>query len=103
MASSRWTDALLDEAGRQGDDPTVRPNADDLAAAVMSSAEGIRRQNELLRVVDLLMDSTALALTEKSVLRQKLGEFSPEALRYFEPAPAPDWLDEGKLRAGTRL
>jgi hypothetical protein len=49
------------------------------------------------------MDSTALALTEKSVLRQKLGEFSPEALRYFEPAPAPDWLDEGKLRAGTRL
>ena len=103
MASSRWTDALLDEAGRQGDDPTVRPNADDLAAAAMSSAEGIRRQNELLQLVDLLMDSTALALTEKSVLRQKLGEYPPETLRYFEPAPAPEWLDEAKLRAASRL
>ena len=103
MASSRWTDALLDEAGRQGDDPTVRPNADDLAAAAMSSAEGIRSQNELLQLVDLLMDSTALALTEKSVLRQKLGEYPPETLRYFEPAPAPEWLDEAKLRAASRL
>ena len=46
------------------------------------------------------MGSTALALTEKSVLRRKLGEFPPEALRYFEPAPAPEWLDEAKLRAG---
>ena len=103
MASSRWTQEILDEAGRQGDDPTVRPNADDLAAQVMSSAEGIRRQNELLQLVDLLMGSTALALTEKSVLRQKLAEFPPEALRYFEPAPAPDWLDEEKLRAGATL
>jgi hypothetical protein len=103
MASSRWTDALLDEAARQGDDPTVRPNADDLAAQVMSSEEGIRRQNELLQLVDHLMESTALALTEKSVLRQKLGEYPPEALRYFEPAPAPEWLDAAKLRAASRL
>lgn len=103
MASSRWTQEILDEAGRQGDDPTVRPNADDLAAQVMSSAEGIRKQNELLQLVDLLMGSTALALTEKSVLRQKLGEYSPDALRYFEPAPAPEWLDEEKLRAGATL
>jgi hypothetical protein len=103
MASSRWTQEMLDEAGRQGDDPTVRPNADDLAAQVMSSAAGIHRQNELLQLVDLLMGSTALALTEKSVLRQKLAEFPPEALRYFEPAPAPDWLDERKLRAGAEL
>ena len=103
MASSRWTNDVLDQASREGDDPTVRPNADDLAAQVMQHAQGIRRQNELLQVVDLLMASTALALTEKSALRQKLGEFSPEALQYFEPAPAPDWVDVEKLRLGSKL
>ena len=103
MASSRWTHDVLQEASREGDDPTVRPNADDLAAQVMQHAQGIRRQNELLQVVDLLMASTALALTEKSALRQKLAEFSPEALQYFEPAPAPDWVDVAKLRLGSKL
>jgi hypothetical protein len=103
MATSRWTSALLDQATREGDDPTVHPNADELAAQVMTHPDGIRRYNHLLEVADVLLESPALVLTERSALRRHLREFAPEALSYYEPAPAPSWLDEEKLKAATRL
>ena len=103
MATSRWTEALLDEASRQGDDPTVHPNADDLAAGVMSHEGGVHRYNHLLEVADALLASPSLALTRDSELRRHLQEFSPEALRYFEPAPAPSWVDADKLRTAAEL
>jgi hypothetical protein len=103
MATSRWTEALLDEASRQGDNPTAHPNADDLATAVMSHEGGVHRYNHLLEVADVLLASPSLALTRDSALRRHLGEFSPQALRYFEPAEAPPWVDEARLKAASAL
>jgi hypothetical protein len=94
---------LLDEASRQGDNPTVHPNADDLATGVMSHEDGVDRYNHLLEVADALLASPALALTKDSALRRQLEVFSPEALRYFEPAAAPPWVDEARLRAASAL
>ncbi len=102
MATSRWTEGLLDEASKQGDNPSVHPNADDLAAGVMSHEGGVHGYNHLLEVADALLAAPSLALTD-SALRRHLEEFSPEALRYFEPSPAPDWVDEAKLKAASAL
>ena len=103
MGTSRWTRELLDEASEQGDGPHERPNADDLATRVMSEEGGIDRYNRLLEVADALLASPSLALVPGSVLRRRLEESSPEAVRYFEPAPAPDWVDEAKLRQASAL
>ncbi len=103
MATSRWTEGMLDEASRQGDNPSVHPNADELASGVMSHEGGVHRYNHLLEVADALLAAPSLALTRESSLRRHLEEFSPEALRYFEPAEAPDWVDEAKLRAASAL
>jgi len=103
MATSRWTEALLDQASEQGDNPGVHPNADELATAVMSHAGGVHRYNHLLGLADALLAAPALALTADSTLRRQLEEFSPEALRYFEPSPAPSWVDEAKLKAASLL
>ncbi len=103
MATSRWTERQLDEASLQGDDPTVHPNADELAAGVMNHEGGVHRYNHLLEVADALLASPSLALTKASALRRHLEEFSPEALEYFEPAPAPPWVDEARLRAASEL
>jgi hypothetical protein len=103
MATSRWTEALLDEASRQGDNPSDHPNADELASGVMSHEGGVHRYNHLLEVADALLEAPSLALTRDSALRLHLEEFSPEALRYFEPAEAPPWVDEARLRAASAL
>ncbi len=103
MATSRWTRELLDEASEQGDGPYEHPNADDLATKVMSEEGGIDRYNRLLEVADALLASPSLALVPGSVLRRHLEEFSPETVHYFEPAPAPGWVDEAKLRKASAL
>jgi hypothetical protein len=103
MATSRWTKQLLDEASRQGDAPHAHPNADDLATDVMSHEGGVHRYNHLLEVADALLASPPLALTSASSLRRHLEEFSPDALRYFEPTPAPEWVDEAKLGQASAL
>ncbi len=103
MATSRWTEGLLDEASQQGDNPNVHPNADELATGVMSHEGGVHRYNHLLEVADALLASPSLALTKASALRRHLEEFSPEALEYFEPAPAPPWVDEARLRMAGAL
>jgi hypothetical protein len=103
MATSRWTEAMLDTASGQGDDPGVHPNADELASKVMSHPGGVHRYNHMLDVADAFLASPPLALARDSALRRHLEEFSPEGLRYFEPAPAPDWVDEEKLKAASLL
>jgi hypothetical protein len=103
MATSRWTRELLDEASEQGDAPHEHPNADELATKVMSEEGGIDRYNRLLEAADALLASPSLALVPGSALRRHLEESSPEAVRYFEPTPAPDWVDEAKLRKASAL
>ena len=103
MATSRWTEELLDEASDQGDDPKARPNADQLAEKVMTSEGGVRSYNHLLEVADTVLASPSLVLNRDSALYKHLAEFPGEALEYFQPAPAPDWLDEDKLRLGASL
>jgi hypothetical protein len=102
MATSRWTKELLNEASTQGDDPGVHPNADDLATAVMSEG-GVHQYNHLLEVADTLLTTPSLALTPDSALRRHLEEFSTDALRYFEPSRAPEWVNEAKLRDASAL
>jgi ER-bound oxygenase mpaB/B'/Rubber oxygenase, catalytic domain len=103
MATSRWTEAMLDQASTEGDNPSVHPNADELASKVMSHPGGVHRYNHMLDVADAFLASPALALARDSALRRHLEEFSPEGLRYFEPAPAPDWVDEAKLKSASLL
>jgi hypothetical protein len=103
MATSRWTEELLDEASDQGDDPKARPNADHLAEEVMTSEGGVRSYNHLLEVADSVLASPSLVLNRDSTLHRHLAEFPGEALEYFQPAPAPDWLDKDRLRLGASL
>jgi len=103
MAASRWTEEMLDEASQQGDAPKAHPNADRLAEEVMISEGGVRSYNHLLEVADALLASPSLAVNPDSALHKHLAEFPGEALEYFQPAPAPVWLDEDKLSLGAAL
>ena len=103
MATSRWTEELLNEASLQGDDPGARPNADELAKRAMTSGGGVHRYNHLLEVADAILASPSVALNPDSTLHKQLQEFSADALAYFQPVPAPEWVDEDKLRLGAKL
>jgi hypothetical protein len=100
--ASRWSDDTLLAARREGD-----PEADAFVERVLTARAGdggLSRggYNHLLDLAGLLVAHPELAIVGSSNLRRGLDR-AAEAAPFFEPAPAPDWVDEAKLALATSL
>ncbi len=91
------------DAYRQMADPEV----DGLVAALLpkqgSEAIGQLGYNAMLLMADKLMRDPELGLVEDSRLARWLDGMPEDLVAYFEPAPAPDWVDGEKLKLGADL
>ena len=99
----RWTQEQLEAARRQAD-----PEVDQLVSQVLTSNDhggwlGVAAYNHLLELADKLTDSPELLLLNSSELKQQL-QWYPEALvSYFDPMPAPDWVDTTQMQRASEL
>lgn len=100
--SARWTEEILSDYRQQGD-----PEVDGLAAKVLPNAGteaiGTFGYNEMLLLADQLTKNPELAFIKGSRLSEHLKGMPNDLVHYFEPMEAPDWVDESKLQAGTKL
>jgi hypothetical protein len=91
-------------AARQQADPVV----DALVQEVLEprdngSLGGRLAYNHLLDIADKLLESPELVLIPSSTVSQQLSHYPPQLVRYFEPVPAPDWVDSAKLALASQL
>ncbi|TAK03534.1 DUF2236 domain-containing protein, partial [bacterium] len=98
-----WPDELLDAARMEGD-----PEADQLVEQVLRpdqifSGAGRLGYNRLLDIADKLLETPELSFVESSRVRQQLNAFPQRLVDYFDPAEAPDWVDEAKLALANRV
>lgn len=95
----RWTDRQLDSFRMQGD-----PEVDELVASILpQSGQGVAGYNHTLLLIDQLMKNPELVLVRNSNLARSLQQVPEALLDYFDPLPAPDWLDAEKLKLGSRV
>ena len=65
--------------------------------------EGRRGYNHLLDIADVLAETPALVLNSNTTVSRQLAEY-PEGIRdYYDPIPAPDWVDEEKIALASKL
>ncbi|MBI3400395.1 MAG: DUF2236 domain-containing protein [Acidobacteria bacterium] len=100
--TSRWTADTLMQARREGD-----RDGDAIIERILSPRSGdnnqnVRGYNHLLDLATVMVTSPELALVHDSLLRRDLDE-SGEVGRHFEPMPAPDWVDENKLKLASAV
>ena len=100
----RWADELWEAARQQGDEP-----ADALARLIFSQSSGLAPAgsrlgyNRLVDLADMLSTDAELFLVKGSHLNGCFEAF-PEALReYYEPMPAPAWVEPEKLHIAAQL
>ncbi len=99
----------LDEARTVGDWSSSGPNADELVEKVFR--DQLRRPehfgrvgyHHLLVLADQIMVSPELLLIQNSHLNQQLARMPQEIVDYFDPMPAPDWVDEKQLAIASRI
>jgi ER-bound oxygenase mpaB/B'/Rubber oxygenase, catalytic domain len=99
--NGRWTDDLLEAARQQGD-----PEADGLAGLIFARpalARGRLGYNHLVDLADVLGTDAELLLIRDSNFGRQIEEFPPELQYYYNPMPAPDWVDAAKLRLASQL
>ena len=100
--ATRWTDATLTAARKDGD-----PEADALVERILTAragSGGVSRggYNHLLDLANVLVSHPELALVKSTLLRRGLDE-AGEVTAFFEPMEAPDWVDDQKLQLAARL
>ncbi len=104
QASIPWTNELLDAARQQGDGL-----ADSLASLIFSQGSGLaptsRRlgYNHLVDLADVLATDAELFLVKSSRLNACFHEFPEQLRQYYEPMPAPAWVEPDRLRLASRL
>ena len=109
-----WTDETLNAARKEGDrevDPLVAdillaPDDGALSTVDPDARVGRLGYNFLLDLADVLVESPELMLVKGSTLRGELDEISQVntmIVDYFDPIPAPKWVDEDKLELATEL
>ena len=102
LLSTKWTEENLSEYRLQGD-----IEVDELVAKVLpkagSEAIGTFGYNEMLLLSDQLINTPELALIKGSKLSEHLKTIPDDLVQYFEPMEAPDWVDQTKLQAGSKL
>ena len=101
---SSFTDEELDATRQEGD-----PYADELAGKIfgeasMNADSGSRLgYNKLVDIADLLDSDSELLLLEDSNFAKALKQFPPEFQDYYDPMPAPDWVDVTKLETAAEM
>lgn len=119
--NTRWTDELLNQALKIGDpllDDKLMPeifgrNAmkDSGEAAgkcpVSHKEHGYKTNrlefNLLMDVASKLLEEPELAFTRGSEVKALMEAMPEDFVDYFEPIPAPDWVDEEKLDIAAQL
>ncbi len=96
-----WSDSSLDAARQQGD-----PEGDALAAKVImqrpASEGGRLGYNHLVDLADVLEANPELLLIHDSHLATELAVYPAEERNWYDPLPAPSWVDPAQLKlAGT--
>ncbi|MEO8755074.1 MAG: hypothetical protein ABI624_20615, partial [Casimicrobiaceae bacterium] len=91
--TSKWTDETLTAARLEGD-----PEADAIIERILAGADGAGGMsrggyNHVLDLATMLVSYPELALVQSSLLRSQL-DAAGEVSAFFDPAPAPDWVDE---------
>ncbi len=100
----RWTEAQLSAARQDGD-----PEADALAKLIFASPQGQAGPesrlgyNHLVDLADVLDSSPELLLVEGSNFNKDMSRFPEELRHYYNPMPAPAWVDSEKLRIASDL
>lgn len=97
-AVSRWSAESL-HAARQVGDPPV----DLIAQRILTSPSGRRDWTQMLAIADRLTGHPELALARGTHLAQAMDEIPGEYLDYFDPCPAPDWVDPEQLRIASEV
>jgi len=100
--TSRWSDATLTAARLEGD-----PEADAIVEHILTGAHHVGHvsrggYNHVLDLATMLVSYPELALVSSSLLKTQLDEAS-EVSDFFDPEPAPDWVDEKKLALAGEL
>ena len=99
-----FTDEELDATRQEGD-----PHADQLAAKIfgeasMNAEPGSRLgYNKLVDIADLLDTDSELLLLNDSNFAKALKQFPAEFQDYYDPMPAPDWVDVTKLEMASNM
>lgn len=65
--------------------------------------EGRLGYNDMLLLADQIMKTPELVFVDDSRLARQLSQKPEHLINYFDPMPAPDWVDEEKLRMGSRV
>ncbi len=99
-----WNDQLLDAARLQGDEP-----ADKLAGLIFSQTSRLAPTNSrlgynhLVDLADVLATEAELFLVRDSKVNACFHEFPVELRAYYEPMPAPDWVEPERLHVASQL
>lgn len=111
---TEWTteelDTELKKARDQGDSPNGGYNADKLIEELFENpgwkygqTVGRLGYNHFLTVADRLMESPELALIKGSEIRKEIEKMPKSIVAYFDPMPAPEWVDESKLAVASEV
>ncbi len=99
----RWTKEQLHAARYRAD-----PDVDQLVTQVLAVrgdvvARGRADYNHLLELADKLVETPESVLLHSSNIMKQLQWYPKELIDYFEPIPAPDWVDSAKLQQASEL
>ncbi len=97
-----WNDDALEQYRQTGD-----TDVDQLVDSVLpeSGSESVGRlgYNEMLVLADQLIKTPELAFVKQSKFAARLSEKPANLVDYFDPMPAPDWVDPAKIKLAARL
>ncbi len=99
----RWTEEELHAARYRAD-----PDADQLVNQVLEVhgdvvSRGRAAYNHLLELADKVAESPEILLLQSSNVMKQLQWYPESLVSYFEPIPAPDWVDAAKLERASEL
>jgi hypothetical protein len=100
--TSRWTDAVLDQARLQGDAEADEPIVDLLRQRHGRSRMSVGGYNHLVDLATALVAHPELSLVPNSHLSEELKQAGKLGAS-FTPVEAPPWVDEEKLARGSDL
>lgn len=100
--NTKWANEDLSRFRNQGD-----PEVDNLVEKLLpkngSESVGTFGYNHMLLLADQLIKTPELATVKNSKLAAQLNKMPDDLVRYFDPMPAPDWVDGKKIEIGATL
>ena len=97
-----WSEENLNRARQLGD-----PLADQLAEEIVMNQRGVKGgrlgYNRLIDLADKLETDPELVLVSESHLAKELNSYPPKERDWYDPTPAPAWVDGAKLQLAGSL